>query len=94
MEHEGGGNTNCNWGTWNDPKCILKGAREDENPRTSQDHSNNSVVEVSRNTKRPGDLSRLAVTQTTVKDHQRRKADVKNLQGIIILIIIKTIQTT
>ena len=38
---------------------------------TSRDHLNYSMVEVSQNTeKSPGDLRRLTITQTQVKDHQ------------------------
>ncbi len=41
------------------------------NWRTSGDHPNYSTVENNQNTeKSPGDLRRLAVTQTPVKDHQ------------------------
>ena len=41
------------------------------NNRTSEDHPNNSIVENGQNTKKSsGDLKGLAVTQTTVKDHQ------------------------
>ena len=37
----------------------------------SGDHSNYSIVEIDKNTeKSPGDLRRLAATQTLVKDHQ------------------------
>ena len=38
---------------------------------TSEDHPNNSIIENSQNTeKSPGDLRRLVVTQSPVKDHQ------------------------
>ena len=37
----------------------------------SGNHSNSGIVEIGQNTKKsPGDLTRLAVTQTLVKDHQ------------------------
>ena len=36
----------------------------------SGDHSNDSIFENGQNTKSPGDLRRLAVTQTPVKNHQ------------------------
>ena len=43
-----------------------------ENRRTNRDHSNYSIVEVNKNTeKSPEDLRRLAVIQTSVKDHQQ-----------------------
>ena len=39
--------------------------------RTSGDHPNYYIIENNRNIeKSPGDLKRLAVTQTPVKDHQ------------------------
>ena len=38
---------------------------------TSGDHPNDSIIENGQNTeKSPGDLKRLAVTQTRVKNHQ------------------------
>ena len=37
----------------------------------SGDHPNDSIVEIGQNTKKsPGDLRRLAVTQTSVKNHR------------------------
>ena len=45
--------------------------RELRNKRVSGDHPNYSIVEISQNTeKRPGDLWRLAVTQTPVENYQ------------------------
>ena len=39
--------------------------------RTSGDHPNYYIIENGQNTeKSPGDLKKLAVTQTPVKDHQ------------------------
>ena len=41
------------------------------NLRTSEDHQNDSIVEIGQNTdKSPGDMRRLTVTQTPVKNHQ------------------------
>ena len=41
--------------------------------RMRGDHLNYSIVEIGKNTKKsPGDLKRLIVTQTPVKDHQLR----------------------
>ena len=38
--------------------------------KTSGDHQNNCIIEISQNTKKsPEDLRRLAVTRTPVKDH-------------------------
>ena len=70
MEHEGYGDTTCNWCTWNDSQRLSKRARGIENRRMSGEHSNYSVAKISQNTeKNPEDL-KLAVTQTPVKDHQ------------------------
>ena len=42
------------------------------NKRTSRDHPNYSIVEIGQNTeKSPGDLTRLAVTQTPGKNHHQ-----------------------
>ena len=42
-----------------------------ENKRTSGDYSNYCIIEICQNTeKSPGDLRKLAVTQTSVKGHQ------------------------
>ena len=71
MEHEGDSNTNCNWCSWNDPQRLSKRGGGAGNRRMSRDNPNYSVVEVGQNTeKSPGDLRRLTVTQTPVKDHQ------------------------
>ena len=41
------------------------------NKRMSGNHPNYSIIEISQNTKKsPGDLRRLAVTQTPVRNHQ------------------------
>ena len=49
---------------------TIKGTGGLENCRTSGDHPNNSLDENSQNTKKSfGDLRRLAVIQTLVKDH-------------------------
>ena len=49
-------------------KGLLKGLGS---WRTSGDHPNNNIIEDGQNTeKSPGDLRRLAVTQTPVKDYQ------------------------
>ena len=42
-----------------------------ENKRTRGDHPNYYIIEIGQNTeKSPGNLKRLAVTQTPIKDHQ------------------------
>ena len=52
-------------------KRITKGTRGLGSWRTSGDHPNDSIIENGQNTeKSPGNLRRLAVTQTPVKNHQ------------------------
>ena len=59
----------CAFGTVT--KRLLKGTGGLRSWRTSGDHPNYSIIENSQNTeKSPGDLRRLAVTQTPAKDHQ------------------------
>ena len=59
------GNINCNW---NDPERLGKGAGIVGNRRTNRDHPNSSK---GQNTKKsPGDVRRLPVNLTPVKDHQ------------------------
>ncbi len=71
MEHECDGDTNCNLCTWNNPQKLGKETGSRRNQRISGDHPNDSIVGNCQNTKKsPGDLRRLAVTQTPVKDHQ------------------------
>ena len=71
MEHEGDDYTNCDWWFWYSNKRIIKGPGCLGYWRTSRDHPNDSIIENGQNTeKSPGDLRRLAVIQTPVKDHQ------------------------
>ena len=52
---------------------IIKGPGRLGNKRMSEDHPNYYIIENSQNTeKNPEDLRRLAVTQTSVRDHQLR----------------------
>ena len=44
MEHEG--DTNCNWGPWNNPQRIDKGTRRLRNQRTSRDQPDNSIIKI------------------------------------------------
>ena len=61
VEHEGDGDTNCNWRTWNSLPKLGKEAGRDGNQRTDRDHLNYSTVEIGQNTvKSPGDLKRGA----------------------------------
>ena len=71
MEHEGDNYTNCDLCFWYGNENIIKGTGGLGSWRTSRDHPNDSIIENGQNTeKSPRDLSRLAVTQTPVKDHQ------------------------
>ena len=68
MEHEGGDDTNRDWCIRYSNWRTIDGTRGLGSRRTSGDHSNYSIVENGQNTeKSPGDLRRLAVTQTPVK---------------------------
>ena len=52
------------------PKVLVKRAGRIGNQRTSQDHPNYCIIEISQNTeKSPGGLRTLAVTQTPAKVH-------------------------
>ena len=71
MEHESDSDTNSNWYTWNNPQKLGEGVVGIGNWRTSRDYSKYIIVKICQNTeKSPGDLKRLAVTQTPVKNHQ------------------------
>ena len=71
MEHEGDGNINSNWCTSNNPQRISKGIERLENKKTNRNHPDNSIIKIDQITeKSPGDLGRLAVTLTTVENHQ------------------------
>ena len=67
-------NNSCsssNWRSWYSLQRIGTRTGGLETKRTSGDHLNFSITEISQNTeKNPGDLRRLAVTQTPVKDDQ------------------------
>ena len=50
---------------------VNKGSGGPGNKRASGNHPNNSIVEISQNTKKsPRHLRRLAVTQTSAKENQ------------------------
>ena len=69
--HESDVYTNCNWCSWYSYRTINEGTGGLENKMTSGDHPNNCIIEISQNTEKDtGDLMRLAVTQTHLKDHQ------------------------
>ena len=71
IEHEGDGDTSCNWYTWNNLQRLGKGTESVGNRKMSRDHPNYSIIEVDQNTvKSPEDMGRFTVTQTPVKNHQ------------------------
>ncbi len=71
MKHESNGDTNCNRCARYSHQRTGSGTRGLGNKRTRRDHPNFYIIENSENTeKSPGDLRRLAVTQTPVKNHQ------------------------
>ena len=71
MEHESDVYTNCNSCFWYSHQRIIKGAGGVGNKKTSGDPPNYYLIKIDQNTERsPGDLRRLAVTQTPVKDYQ------------------------
>ena len=71
MEHESNGDTICNWCTRNGPQRLGKGTGCLGNQSRNRDLSNYGIIEIGQNTeKSPGNLKRLAVTQTPVTDHQ------------------------
>ena len=57
------------------------------NQRMIQDYPDYSIVEIDQNTeKSPGDLKRLAFTQTQVKDHQLMHGRIEEVQTTALLI--------
>ena len=62
---------NRNWCIWNSNKRITKRTGGLGRWRRSGYHPNYCIIENGQNTKKsPGDLRRLDITQTPVKDHQ------------------------
>ena len=60
MEHEGGGDTNRNWWTWNDLPNIGKGTERLRNQRTSRDYPDFTISKIDKNTEiNPGVLLSL-----------------------------------
>ena len=70
MEREGDGDVYCNLCTRNNYQNIDKRTRRHRNPRTSTEHPDYSIIKIGVNTeKSSGELRRLAVSQTPVKNH-------------------------
>ena len=71
MEHESDNYTNRDWFFWYSHQRMIKVTEGVGGWRTSGDHPHCSIIENSQYTeKSPGNLRRLAVTQTLVEDHQ------------------------
>ena len=72
MDHDGDGNTSCNWRAQYSHQRIGRGIGRLENKRTSGDDQNNSIAEISQNAKKnpSRDLRRLAVNQNLVENLQ------------------------
>ena len=71
MEHESHGDISCNWCARYSDQRLGTGTRRLENKRMSGDHPHYSIIKIGQNIeKSPGDLRRLAVTQTLVEIYQ------------------------
>ena len=69
MKYESDDDNNCNLCVQNDPQRFDKWVGRVGNRRTSRDHAYYNITEVGQNTANsPGDLKRLAVPQTPLKD--------------------------
>ena len=85
--HESDSDTNCNWCSWYNHQRFGKMTRWHGNKRMGGDNSNYSIVEIGQNTeKSPGDLKRLAVTQTPERNH-RLTLVWKTRKGVKLIII-------
>ena len=63
VEHEGDGETSCNWCTWNGPQGFEKEMGGSGNQRKNRNSSEHTIDAVSLNTQgSSGDQRRLAVT--------------------------------
>ena len=89
IENEGDDYTNRDWCFWYSHQRFIEKTGRLGGWRTSGDHPNYSIIENGQNTeKSSGDLRRLAVTQTPVKDHQLMLMWKTLMSKIIIIIII------
>ena len=71
MEHDGDGDTSCNWRTRYSYQRIGTVTGRLGNKRASGDYPDNSIIKICQNTlKNTKDLKRFAVIQTPVKNHQ------------------------
>ena len=71
MEHESNDCANCDWSVRHNNYRFIKRSGRLGNWRTDRDYPNDSIAKKDQNPETsPGDLRRLAVTQTLVKNHQ------------------------
>ena len=71
MEEEGDDDTNCVWYTLDSSQKISTRTEKIENKMTSRNNSDQSIIEIHKNSKKsPGELRRLFVTQTPVRNYQ------------------------
>ena len=71
MEHESDSDTNCNQCTQYSHQRIDKQTGQTGNNSIKGEHPNYNIIKTDQNTeKSPGDLRRLAVTQTSVEDNR------------------------
>ena len=71
VEHESDSYTICSWCSWYSKQRIGKRTVGLGNNMMCGDCPNYSIIEIGQNTeKSPGKLSRLAVSQTQVENHQ------------------------
>ena len=70
-DHEGDDYTNRDRYFWYSHQRIIKGTKGLGNKKTCVDHLKYNIIENGQNTENsPGNLRRLAVTQTPMKNHQ------------------------
>ena len=68
VKHEDGGDTSCNWRTWNGPQRLIKGIQELEIVGRIEIIQTTAWLRSAE--KSPGDLWRRTVTLTYLKYHQ------------------------
>ena len=84
MEHESDFYIKCNWCSWYSYQRINKVTGGLGNNRTSGDHPNYSITEISQNTeKSPGDLR----SHSNSRETPLANADMKNFKRVTIIVI-------
>ena len=91
MEYESDCNTNCNWCARYSYQTIGSETGGFGNKRMSGDHPNFSSIKIGLNIeKSPGDLRRLAVTQTPVRNHRLTLMQKSSQKRKMIIFSLKT----